>query len=433
MLSIPCTTGYAEVQNLPQPLSATQFREVGQEEAKLGQLLFYDKILSGNRNIACNTCHSTEFGTSDGLALGVGEGGIGIGPERTTGEGDDRIRKRIPRNSPGLWNLGATSIDVLFHDGRVSLSDDYDNGYNTPAEEWLPAGLDNILAVQALFPMTSQFEMAGNPKENEVAGARHDRIDAVWPIITKRVAAIPEYVERMSNVYDNVDSASDVSISHVANALAAFMAFEWRSIDSPFDAYLNGDKDALSAEQLHGKSLFYGTAGCSRCHSGSLLSDQQFHALAVPPIGPGRTRLFDPMPRDVGFMGETDDLNDQYRFRTPMLRNVALTSPYGHNGTLPTLEMAVKHHLNPQQSLANWRREFVQLPDASWLAATDFVIWQDVREMNRLRAKVDIEPVSLENSDIKSLVAFLHALTGTESVQGRIGVPSVVPSGLSVD
>ena len=66
----------------------------------LGKLLMFDKILSGNRNISCGTCHHHDHGGSDGLSLGIGEGGTGVGPERTAGTGADRIKKRIPRNAP---------------------------------------------------------------------------------------------------------------------------------------------------------------------------------------------------------------------------------------------------------------------------------------------------------------------------------------------
>ncbi len=443
LLSITCSfalpSAHAETPStkpllqLPEPLIESDFRDVRHDEAMLGQLLFHDKLLSGNRNIACNTCHTPEFGTSDGLPLGIGEGGVGIGPSRTAGTGEDRIRKRIPRNSPGLWNLGAKDLHVLFHDGRVSVSDDYDNGFNTPAQEWLPGGLDNLLAAQALFPLTAQFEMAGNPKENEVAGARHDRIDAVWPILTKRVINEPEYLSRLISVYGDVSAAKDVTIAHIANALAAFMAFEWQSIDSPFDAYLRGNISALNQQQQAGMALFFGKANCSQCHSGSLLSDQKFHAIGVPPLGPGRTRQFDPIPRDVGFMGESDRLEDRYKFRTPMLRNVALTAPYGHNGALKTLEDAVRHHLDPLKSLNDWRFDQVELPEAAWLSATDFIIWQDAAEMARYQEALSIQPIELSPTEIENVVSFLHTLTGTRSLDGRLGKPTTVPSGLSVD
>ena len=86
-------------------------------------MLFYDKILSGNRNISCGTCHHHDLGGGDGLSLGIGEGGQGLGPARRAESAADRIRKRIPRNAPALWNLGAGEITTLFHDGRLELSD----------------------------------------------------------------------------------------------------------------------------------------------------------------------------------------------------------------------------------------------------------------------------------------------------------------------
>ena len=327
--------GSAYGYELPRPLQASDFLEFDQKQVELGQLLFFDPILSGNRNISCATCHSPEHGTSDGLSLGIGEGGSGTGPKRTAGVGADRIKKRIPRNAPALWNLGAKDIPTLFHDGRISHSDIYGNGFNTPAQEWLPDGLNSILAVQALFPMTSQFEMAGDPKENQIAGAAYDRIDAVWPIVAKRIRVIDDYARLFVAAFDDVEGPLDITIVHVANALAAFEATEFQSYDGPFDAYLSGDETALSLDQRAGMDLFFGKAGCSGCHSGKLLTDHRFHALMLPQFGPGRTRQWDPVVRDPGHMGVSDRLEDAYRFRTPPLRNVALTAPYGHKRRLP--------------------------------------------------------------------------------------------------
>ncbi len=414
-------------------MSPDDFLQFSEAKARVGQLLFYDPILSGNRNISCGTCHNHDFGGSDGLSLGIGEGGLGVGPERTAGSGPDRIKKRIPRNAPGLWNLGAREIHVLNHDGRLSISDIYGNGFNSPAEEWLPQGLDNILAAQALFPMAAQFEMAGNPKENEVAGATHDRIDAVWPILAKRVRAIPEYVELFARAFDDVSRPSDVTITHIANALGAFVGREWISYDSPFDAYLAGNAAALSAEQKQGMTLFYGEAGCAECHSGPLLTNHEFYAIALPHFGPGRTRRFDPYVRDVGRMGESDRVEDAYRFRTPSLRNVALTAPYGHNGAYATLAGIVRHHLDPQASFERWQKDEARLPDAPWLSDTDFVAFEDFRERARLKSKVDIRPRNLADDEVQALVMFLTSLTGGESVKGRLGKPDRVPSGLRVD
>lgn len=419
--------------DLPPPLGADDFIQVDPAQAKLGQLLFYDRILSGNRNIACSTCHHPDLGTGDGLSLGIGEGGQGLGPARTAGVGEDKIRKRIPRNAPGLWNLGAKDLHVMFHDGRLSIADTYENGFNSPAEEWLPEGLDNLLAAQAIFPLVAQFEMAGNPKENEVAGAVHNRMDYAWPILTDRVRHIPDYAEAFVAAYPHIETSSDISIADIANALSAFMIWEWSSFDSPYDAYLAGDTGALGVQEKQGLDLFFGKADCARCHAGKLLSDQEFHALGVPPFGPGRTRRFDPMVRDVGRMGESDALEDAYAFRTPMLRNVALTGPYGHNGAYPTLEGIVRHHLDPLAGLDTWRPETAELPDAEWLSAVDFMVWQDSREMARLRRAVSIVPQSLSDTEVDDIVAFLKSLTGADAQKGRLGIPDSVPSGLAID
>ncbi len=412
-------------------LVADDFLSFDVDQARIGQLLFYDKVLSGNLNISCGTCHHHDLAGGDGLSLGIGEGGVGVGHERTAGTGPDQIRKRIPRSAPTLWNLGHKSIEVLFHDGRLSISDIYGNGFNSPAEEWLPKGLDNIIAAQAVFPLTAQFEMAGNPKENEIAGAVHDRIDAAWPIIAKRVRVIPSYGAMFVEAFAHVETPEDVTIVEIANALGAFIGSEWQSFDSPYDAYLDGIPLPKDAER--GRRLFFGDAGCAGCHSGPLFSDQQFHALSLPAFGPGRTRRFDPMARDVGRMGETDALEDAYRFRTPSLRNVALNAPYGHNGAYPTMRDMLEHKRDPIGKRAAWRREMANLPDAPWLEAIDFVIQSDEREMARQRAKRDLPPIQISDRDIADLEAFLHSLTGASGNNRPMGRPSAVPSGLPVD
>jgi len=425
-------TSTSTLANTPQALTDNDFRPVNAKQVELGRLLFFDNILSGNRNISCGTCHHPRFGTSDGLSLGVGEGGVGLGPTRTTGQGSSRIQRRVPRNAPALWNLGAKEIDVLMHDGRVSRSSIYGNGFNTPAQEWLPQGLDSVLAAQALFPLTSETEMAGANEENEVAGAANDRIDNAWPIIAKRVRGISAYATRFVDAFDSVKRAEDVSIVEIANALAAFMASEFRSTDSAFDDWLAGDVRALDASQERGRQLFFGVAACHSCHTGALFSSHDFKALALPAFGPGRTRVHDPVARDVGRMAESNRLQDAYRFRVPMLRNVALTSPYGHNGAFITLEAMIKHHLDPLQSNATWSVETPVLPEAIWLAELDFIIRQDKLELQRQRRNVDIQLADLTEQEVDDLVSFLHALTGKRAAAQSFTIPDSVPSGLPV-
>jgi len=409
------------------PITLDDFVDADPAQARIGQLLFYDKILSGNRNISCGTCHHHEHAGGDGLSLGIGEGGVGLGPERVVGD----IRKRVPRNAPALWNIGHISVDVLFHDGRLEVSDQFGNGFDSPAEEWLPQGLDNIVAAQALFPLTAQFEMAGNPGENDIAGATHDRIDAAWPLLAARVRGNEAYANMFVEAFDTIDEPLDITIVEIGNALGAFITTEWRSYDSPYDAWLAGTPLPDAAER--GRELFFGTARCASCHSGPLFTDQGFHALGMPAFGPGRTRTFDKMPRDVGRMGETDLLEDAYRFRTPSLRNVALTAPYGHNGAYPTLTDMIRHHSNPAAARAAWTPTMAALPETSRFAGVDFAIQQDVREMERQEKALDINPVALSDAEVADLEAFLHALTGATAWDRPLGRPDAVPSGLPVD
>ena len=419
---------------LPTPLNDTDFRPIDLNAAKLGQQLFYDKVLSGNQNIACSTCHHHDLASADGLSLGVGEGGIGLGEKRTVGIGKSRIKRRVPRNASALFNLGAKEFTHLFHDGRVSVDPIFPSGFNTPAEEFLPTGLDSLLAAQALFPITSAVEMAGERNENQIAGATRRRPDYVWAILEKRLRDIEGYESLFKAAFpDTVKQSSDINIVHVGNALAAFMEHEWRADSSPFDAYIKGDKNSLTSDQKQGMDLFYGKAECSSCHSGALQTDHQFYAIMLPSFGPGRTRRFEHIARDRGRINETDRLEDSYRFRTPSLRNVTATAPYGHNGAYSTLEGIIRHHINPIESLDSYDTQQLVMPQDDYLQKADFVIQQDTREMARLKRYRDINLPALTDSEIKVLVTFLGSLTDEESLYGRLGAPGEVASGIAVD
>lgn len=410
----------AGAQDLPEPLTDAAFTQVDPAEARLGQLLFYDPLLSGNRNISCATCHSPVFGTGDGVALSFGEGGIGLGPDRQQGT----ARVHQSRNAPGLWNLGARAVRALFHDGRVERAD---GALRTPAGARLPGGVDSVLAAQMLFPLIARTEMAGDPGENAVADAAMDNAVLAWALIADRVAAHDEYRAMFEAAYGR----RDIDISHVVNALAAYVNAEFRAVETPFDRYLAGDTAALSAQQVEGLTLFYGDAGCSQCHTGPLLSDQRFHSIGTPVFGPGLTRRFDPVARDVGRMAVTDDPADAYRFRTPFLRNVAQTAPYGHNGAFATLEEVIRHHADPHAGLQAWR------PDQVKVTATDrafdpFAAMQDPGVRGPLERSISITPVALSDADVIALVAFLHGLTA-DPPQDALGRPARVPSDLPLD
>ena len=101
-------------------------------KVELGAQLFFDKILSGNVNISCATCHHALTDTGDGLSLPVGEGGRGLGVTRDTGAGLDAVHERVPRNAPPVFNLGAREFTRLFHDGRVEPDVSQPSGFRSP-------------------------------------------------------------------------------------------------------------------------------------------------------------------------------------------------------------------------------------------------------------------------------------------------------------
>ena len=105
----------------------------------------------------------------------------------------------------------------------------------------------------------------------------------------------------------------------------------------------------------------------------------------------------------------------------------------GTNGAYPTLEGMIRHHLKPREAFAGYEPQMAALPDVPWLAQSDFLPFADVYERARLASALDIEPVPLNDGEVAQLVAFMHALTGTGSVKGRLGRPPTVPSGLEID
>lgn len=424
---------------LPQASQDSDFILNGQYDPKqveLGKLLYYDKILSGNKNISCSSCHSAFTNTGDMLSLPIGEGGKGIGPARNGGTGADAVHERVPRNAPAVFNLGATVFTSMFHDGRLEIDPTQPSGFLSPAGDDLPLGLNSILAAQALFPPTSGAEMAGQAKENTVgrAGANGDLAGprGVWRQLARRVALIPEYANMMAQVYEDVRSARDITIVHVANAIAVYEASTYRADNSPFDKYLRGDKAALSASAKRGMNLFYGKLGCDECHSGVFQTDQDFHSIAMPQIGPGKGDGVSGA-QDFGREAVTGNQLDRYRFRTPSLRNTALTGPWGHDGAFTTLESVVRHHLDPVESLYAYdgKQSYLPiLPEA--ISGVDFLVTKDPSVMRAIAESSELDAKRVKGKDFKDLMSFMHALTDTKSLNSGTFFPKRVPSGLPI-
>jgi cytochrome c peroxidase len=404
---------------------------------ELGRALFFDPILSGNQNISCATCHHPLADTGDGLPVSIGEGGVGTGTVRNRGPGD--AGHLIPRNAPHIFNLGVEGADVMFWDGRVSrhpLTGDLQtpepalNGPSPSAAE-IVAQLDSALAAQAMFPVTSREEMRGQAGTNPIADAATNL--EVWQLLMARLVGtnngtsggLDGYRTLFQAAYPAVVDFDDLNFGHAARAIAAFERELWTSLNTPFDRYLRGDVDALSAAAKRGAMLFYGTARCAQCHSGPLMSDLLHHAIASPQVGPGKVEPSE----DRGRALVTNNTLDNYRFRTPLLRNVALTGPWLHSGAFTTLEGVVRHHMDCVGSLATYDPS--QLPalfeptvdtDGNRQAARSMAVAPELAT-----------PMTLSDAEVRDLLDFLHALTDPDMLILTRDLPDSVPSGLPLN
>lgn len=247
-------------------------------------------------------------------------------PDKAFGDGLARGKghagKTLTRNTPTMLNVGF--YERYLWDGRA-----------TSLEE------------QALGPITSLDEMHQDLAELE-----------------RELNAVPGYVSQFQKAF-----GTEVARDGIAKSLAAFQ----RTLvtkPSPFDRYLAGDESALSAEARHGLELFQGNAGCVRCHQGPLLSDNRFYRLGIA-------------SPDQGAGAVTGKKEDQGKFRTPSLRNIAQTGPYMHDGSKKTLADVVEFY---------YRGVPAQGPDGQTL---------------------DVQPlVGQSFSEISAIVAFLESLTG---------------------
>ncbi|MDE2794842.1 MAG: hypothetical protein OXL34_08505, partial [Gemmatimonadota bacterium] len=391
-------------------------RPVRNDLVRLGQALAFDKILSGNRNIACMTCHLPEMATGDARTLSVGEGGTGLGPQRTHPEG-----VFIPRNSPAVFNLpGAARV---FWDGRVEERSD--GSISTPAKDQLTREMADVfefgaVSAQGLFPVTSRHEMRGQPGDNGLADLDDDDFQGIWGFLMERLGDISEYVGLFERAYPGTPFDS-MSFAHASNAIAGFYAVEFVFNNTPWDWFLRGDNDALSDSALAGARDFM-TIGCANCHKRSSFAGD-FHNAALPQFGPGKTDGRE----DFGREGVTNLPGDRRRFMARPLRNVELTAPYGHLGQFPTLESFVAHYNDAASRL----REYdiaAHVPDR--------LLWPTLlNNVEEILANQDpvLFTLRFDEETHANLVAFLRALTDEAARDLSHTIPDRVPSGLPID
>lgn len=394
----------------------------------LGEALFFDKILSGNKDTACASCHHPLAASGDDLSLSFGTGSEGIGSDRELGLGRDIV----PRNAPEIFNRGAKGWTTMFWDNRIMTEPEL----ISPAGSALPATLNNAspIAIQAMFPVTSDAEMRGTAGDldvfgevNEIANFDADDVTGIWAALMLRVMAIPEYQTLFSDAFPQV-AAPD--FSHAALAIGAYEEHAFSFADSPFDQYIAGDNTALSDSQKRGATLFYGKAGCATCHSGPLMTDQKTHNVASPQLGPGKEASDSPdLGNDFGAMAVTGNEEDRFAFRTPPLRNVSITGPWTHAGAYTSLDAMVRHELNPEIGLQNY-------DSSQLLAFFQSTLFLDQAFIDSCIAGIDSLSVgheSLSEEEIGDLVEFMNSLTDPAAKDLSSLTPATVPSGLPVD
>lgn len=171
-------------------------------------------------------------------------------------------------------------------------------------------GRAGSLEEQALGPIQNPIEMA-----------------ETLPRVVKKLKAAPEYKARFREVF-----GTEVSAEGIARAIAAFERTVV-STNSAFDKYQAGDKAAMSEAAVRGLALFVGKARCGLCHNGANFTDNRFHNLGVPQVGP--------LKEDLGRYAVTRQDKDRGGFKTPTLRSVAQTAPYMHDGAFKTLEEVI--------------------------------------------------------------------------------------------
>jgi len=299
--------------------------------AELGRKLFSDKRLSATGQMACATCHDPRDGFTQ--------------TSRRTPQGRDG--QALRRNAPTLLNVAFAM--PLMHDGAAPS-----------------------LEAQALTPLFAPDEMA----------------NASFEDLERRLSSLPEYDSAFKRLFGRAPAMSDVGRS-----LAAYQR-TLISGGSPFDRWkFGGDKSAMTEDAKAGFELFGGKAGCSTCHvignDTALLTDNLMHNTGVG------ARLHEDVSRvrhesatvdfaragDRGRNEVTGNADDLFKYRTPTLRNIAVTAPYMHDGSFATLEDVVRFY--SRGGIAN--------------------------------ANLDpaIKPLSLSDGEVGALVAFLQSLTGS--------------------
>ncbi len=416
---------------------------------QLGMDLFFTKGLGGDMDAACATCHHPALAGGDGLSVGVGVHAVDpdlLGPGRThkAGSPNHDGGPTIPRNSPTTFNLGLYD-KAMFWNGRVEslggtpgMNGDDGMGITSPDVPYPtvdPLCPTNLSQAQARFPVTAMDEMRGfifefgnfpQPVREHLAARLGDYGVGAGEL------PYTDWLDKFRIAFnDPLGTAEDlINEQNIATALAeyersqVFVANPWRD-------YVQGNMTAISDDAKQGALLFFkeqsrGGADCASCHSGDFFTDEEHYVLAMPQVGRGQSVNIG-HTQDVGRFLVDGLPQSNYAFRTPALLNVSVTGPWTHSGAYTTLEGVVKHHLDPWVALNNY--DFNQLaPDVQIIdTLTNTTLAYQQLLWNRNNGFKTIENVSLSQTQINQLVAFLETLTDPNTTN-RAHLDAWIPS-----
>ncbi|HEX6144384.1 MAG TPA: cytochrome-c peroxidase [Geminicoccaceae bacterium] len=259
---------------IPEVPPAIEGNPATPEKVLLGKMLYFEPRLSESHTISCNSCHLVGLGGVDMLETSIGH-----------------RWQQGPRNAPTVLN--SVFNTAQFWDGRAA-----------------------DLEEQARGPLVNPIEMASS----------HEHV-------VEMLSAIPGYVDMFQKAFP--EDGGEVTIDNATRAIEVFEA-TLITPNAPFDRYLQGESDALTAEQEEGLQLFVDN-GCAACHSGINVGGGQYAPFGVVEK-PGAEFL---PPDDRGRFEVTQSVSDEYVFKVPTLRNIALTPPYFHTGRSWDLRQAV--------------------------------------------------------------------------------------------
>ena len=457
---------------LKEPALSPDQTEIRELRRELGRNLFFDHVMSGVQQTSCGTCHHAAFQFSDArnIARGVfcdlsptrdrifcttpppdpGQGGNVVGPSRTS--------PLNSRNSPLLIN--AALFPRQMWNGRFHFVDDSSTDVNqldpTQGFEFPPPErvllVRSILTAQAHIPVTEAVEMTGDfPHPGMPFEDPEERNPEVRDGIAARVTNIAAYHTLFEEAYPvnrpevklytgdpQVGPGDPIPYVALADAVAHFLETQVYT-DAPWDHFVKGDDTAISEAAKRGALTFLTTGQCATCHKGDLFSDFDNYNIGVPQVGPGTAQVdSDPLFQgyttwDFGLEEITFDRHDRFKYRTPPLRGVALSSPYMHNGAYTKLEDAIRHHTDPEAAYANYDITQIE-PDmqmAEGLKPMAAVF--ERRNPVVLGHGPGQRRIDLTDAQISDLVEFLKSLTDPKMLDTASLAPSSVPSGLPVD